>query len=136
MSLIISVLTSSMKHNFSFRKPICIGDLEVIDIDGDVMNEDIDMMESTLNNGINDSFAVNRSGLIRTTVSTNEIETETDVSYNLRDGVRNFKESIKIILASSCAKANISPHLARVSFKTHSVLWRRLSFVTQFRSTS
>ena len=88
-------------------------------IDENVTNEDT-VMGSTNISDTSLNFAVNRSGAIQKTVSTNEIATQTDVNYNLREGTRNFKDSIKILLASSCAEANISPHQARISFKTHS----------------
>ena len=77
-------------------------------IDENVTNEDT-VMESTNISDTSLNFAVNRCGAIRKTVSTNKIATQTD-----------FKDSIKILLASSCAEANISPHQARISFKTHS----------------
>ena len=60
---------------------------------------------------------MNRSGLLRLTRSTNEIATQTEGNDNLREGSRNFKDSLKIALAALSAAANISPHQSRIAFK-------------------
>ena len=72
------------------------------------------VMESSI---MNLNYSMNRSGLIRDTTDTTDSETQTDVSYSLRDGVRNFKESVKVALANTCAEANVSPNQSRVVFQ-------------------
>ena len=73
------------------------------------------MMEG--NNNVR--FSVNYSGIIRKTFNTNEMARQIDVTYNLREGARNFKDSCKIVLVSSSIEANMFPHQARVVFKVH-----------------
>ena len=61
---------------------------------------------------------MNRSGKIRSAASTNEIGIQTGmINYDLRDGCKKFKDSIKIALAASSSAANISLEAARVAFK-------------------
>ena len=88
-------------------------EVEFAEIDGD------GVMDSTrISDDCNLNYSVNRSGKIRSAVSTNEIGIQTGmINYDLRDGCKKFKDSIKIALAASSSAANISPEAARVAFK-------------------
>ena len=68
------------------------------------MSENTVMMEG--NNNVR--FSVNYSVAIRKTVNTNEMARQIGVTYNLRQGTRNFKDSYKIVLVSFSIEANVS----------------------------
>ena len=66
-------------------------------------------------------YSINRSGRVRETKTTKDSNCQTEYQYEdrrpLRSGCRNFNESVKIALAASSSRANISSEQARRSFQ-------------------
>ena len=87
-----------------------------------IMCSDLEVSESDL------SFSMNRCGRVRKTESRNNVSTQTEYVYHdallLRHGCRNF--SMKIVLASPCAVANISSNQARLAFQTSSEIFSKM----------
>lgn len=101
-----------------------------------IMEVDDETLSATLPKESNDpscSYAVNRSGKVRLSISHSDASTQTEGEYvlktddiqkkSLRKGNRNFHDSIKIALASSCAAANISPEQSRKAFQATSEIF-------------
>lgn len=66
---------------------------------------------------MNSTISIKCSGLIRSMKETCDIETQTDLSFNLHERAQNFKESVKVTLGNTCAGANISPNQLGEAFQ-------------------
>ena len=99
---------------------------------GDKIAHDDSANATTDDIGIDLSFSSNRSGKTRKTAVVSHAETQTGFRYDLqlplRDGFRNFNNSIKLALASSCAEANISSNQSRLAFKASSKIFYKMNY--------
>lgn len=85
---------------------------------------------------MNSTISIKCSGLIRSTKETCDIETQTDLSFNLHEWAQNFKESARVTLANTCTGANISPNQLREAFQVISEQDFKFSYRFLTESTS